>query len=212
MESLETVLECQNRQRESVTRHALGHCDPINLEVRPHPKRWEPLPLAANLEDWFTKPVRGILGCQANYNYKYVDIVISNADENQSVLRAIADAEEYLSWQEDWDDEGAKPFKRETFERTKKLLMDCNRYVFKNFYYRIVAPEILPGLNGSLKVFWNMANFKLLMTIPEGADLPISYYGEDKSKIQTVEATFTENVHATGLFNWLYEEMKNASI
>ncbi len=212
MENLSTLLDYENKRSNDVVNQILEKegnyqsFSPKNyLETYKSPRfrgffQVVPIPIAKDWMKAITKEPSGTFRC---------DILM--ADESE-ILKVISEAEEYLDWKEDWDDNGAKPFERKTFERAKKFLLDCNRYIRNKFNFKIKAPDILPGQNGSFKIFWDISNFKLLLTIPENDLTAISYYGEDNTKTQTIEGKFTESVHATGLFIWIYEEMKNVTL
>ena len=119
----------------------------------------------------------------------------------------LKDLENFSSWKEDWDDQGAKSFKKETILRVKNFILDCDNYIKKLFGYDIVAPEILPAPDGSLSLFWTAQenSGKYILVCIQESPLPIMYHGKNYWK-QSIDGE--GDTHLNSLYIWIYEEMK----
>jgi hypothetical protein len=142
---------------------------------------------------------------------QYIDLDKTSLEQNDEVIGALSRARELLDWEDNWDGEGAKQFKEETFKRAENFLRECSNYIFQTFSSRLKAPIVGPTHESALQLLWKLPEFKLLITIPEKSDEPISYFGKDEANAKLfIEGTYIEGGHGKGLFTWIHEEMKNA--
>ena len=81
------------------------------------------------------------------------------------------DGEWILDLKENWDDEGALPYNRATWQRAV------------DFAAAVDGPfvQINPGPNRSIDVHWSSAcpPFDMLVNFPDDASEPASWYGDD---------------------------------
>lgn len=77
-----------------------------------------------------------------------------------------------LRLKKNWDDEGALPYNRATWQRAV------------DFATAVDGPftQIMPGPDRSIDVHWSSAcpPFSLLVNFPDDVDEPASWYGDDK--------------------------------
>ena len=128
---------------------------------------------------------------------------------NEELDNSISEAQKLLDWKENWDDEGAKAIKFETFDKVKEFLIDCDCYIQETFDYKIKTPLIGPCSNGNLNIFWKTSKFSLLITVHESGT--ITYYGEEKEEEhpQIVRGKYVDlnRQYTIGLYTWIYKEL-----
>jgi hypothetical protein len=89
----------------------------------------------------------------------------------------IAESESLLQLSEDWDDEGALPIERRTWEQATEALRSIATAMHRKTGSVIPEPTIGPCADGSIDLFWETGAFKLLINIkPDAAES--DYYGE----------------------------------
>lgn len=128
------------------------------------------------------------------------------------LAKAIDLASKLLEWRENWDDEGAKPFKPATFERVKKFLVGLDDYALNGYDYASQPPKILPGQEGAMELLWLMPSFSILVTVPEDPGAPIAYFGHDSADTQVIQGKYSESIHASALYSWICQEMRNVDV
>lgn len=94
-------------------------------------------------------------------------------------LNEIEAAKDFLGYENNWDGEGSKSYKKETLEKLNQFLLNISQEFFKINKKRIAAPYINPGMDGAIDLHWKTDKFELLLSVPESSDVPITYYGDD---------------------------------
>jgi len=84
-----------------------------------------------------------------------------------------------ISLKENWDGEGAKPYKRETIDKAKRYIPIVNQELLAKKDLQLGDPEITPGPDGSIDMEWKTDNYELLVNVPEKSE-PVSYYWYNK--------------------------------
>lgn len=105
-----------------------------------------------------------------------------------------------LSLEDDWDEEGARAFKEETFERVilivKKILSLTKLTQF---------PNISPSSEGDIDIHWKNEKFELLIGIPEDPEEPFGYYGDDGKYNYQIEQSVEQAEAIKNISNWIIE-------
>ena len=101
---------------------------------------------------------------------------------------------------DNWDDEGAKSISKKTFETANKFMtIQCERFMtsqigkmeFKEAA-AIVIPSINPVTDGSIDLYWETDNCRLLINIPASPDSTASFYGDNHKGVE-IEGTLDIN-------------------
>jgi hypothetical protein len=101
------------------------------------------------------------------------------------------------------DEAGQQLFSKATWQRAVEFLSAYARRTWESAGAKIPAPEILPGPDHSIDLYWKGSSYELLLNIPADLAHPISYYGDDDSG-NSVKGTVT-SVENRGLLLWLIQ-------
>jgi len=137
-----------------------------------------------------------LLGEQAVFGFVWT--------EPKPITKAIEDSRKILELQDNWDDEGAKAYKKETWDRAVEVVRRSCEEMWENFVTTMPAPRILAGPDGTIDLHWKTAKFELLVNIPEDPTDPITYYGDDYG-MNTAKGTIDPNRPSHILLCWLNE-------
>lgn len=94
-------------------------------------------------------------------------------------LKEIEASKNFMEYEDNWDGEGSKNYKKETLDKLNQFLINLS----KEFYIRnknhLITPYINPGMDGAIDLHWKTDKFELFLSVPERDDVPITYYGDD---------------------------------
>jgi len=99
------------------------------------------------------------------------------------INKIIKKAEKFLEYEDNWDEEGSKGYKKETLDRVEKLLREGYKSIRKKLNGELPMPYVLPGPGGGFDVLWEHGGFTLLLHVPEDKNKEIDYYLEGKDKM-----------------------------
>ena len=88
-----------------------------------------------------------------------------------------------LGLPDNWDDEGAPPYERTTWDRMKEFLLDSARDYRRYAARNIPLPTIDPGDKASIDLFWQLSARRLLANVPADPNKPITFFGKDQSGV-----------------------------
>lgn len=109
--------------------------------------------------------------------------------ELTKVSEAIERSRYILNLKKNWDGEGAKDYKQNTWEMAVNYLIEFSKFLLENFGKIIDSPRITHGPDGSIDMLWKNDKYRLLLNIPEEPDSIASFYGDDFAR-QRVQGTF----------------------
>ncbi len=109
-----------------------------------------------------------------------------------------------LSLKENWDGEGAKSYKKETWERATEFIKKLSFFLWRQSQKLIAAPNILPGPDGSIDVHWKTAKFDLLINVPEDPTEPATFSSDDYGQ-NMIKGSFDLKKINQALISWLIE-------
>ncbi len=107
------------------------------------------------------------------------------------LIACVKHSEQILELKDDWDTEGSKGYKEETWKNAINFLIDYATQVYNRHKQLIDIPKIYPGANGSIDILWETNEYRLLINITE-SDNYATYYG-DTPNGQKIEGEF--NTH-----------------
>ena len=122
--------------------------------------------------------------------------------ELQDIRDAISASRHILTLSGDDLEEGAPPYTESTWKRAVDFLAKNAWWAFVNLGRRIDAPQVLPGPHGSIDLHWDVPAYELLINIPEAADTPAGFYGDDRGKV-SIEGTVEQDSVNNGLLFFL---------
>jgi len=97
-----------------------------------------------------------------------------------AIERAIKDSEWMFELAPDWDDEGAKPVDRATWEMAIAFLRRQAESYWRQHMLCIPVPRITPVSDGSLDLYWKSDRFELLVNISRSNEhFVAAFYGDD---------------------------------
>ncbi len=130
-------------------------------------------------------------------------------DEIQAVVsgfaREIAKAgERILCLGEDWNGEGAKPCKPETWNRASAFLERLALDAWKKKQKIIKAPDIALVQDGSIDIHWRTRESDVLVNIPGDDGTPATFSADDYGKNATRGTLYLQASNPI-LVSWLVE-------
>lgn len=123
-------------------------------------------------------------------------------DELQRIRHEIVASRYMLSLSGDDLDEGASPYTESTWRRAADFLAKNAWWAFVNLGRRIDAPRVLPGPQGSIDLHWDVPAYELLINIPDDANTPAGFYGDDRGTI-SIKGTVKQDSVNSGLLFFL---------
>lgn len=137
------------------------------------------------------------------YVYKFLKNEISDI-----ISKAINESQKILELEEDWDEEGSKSYKKETWIRVTDFLKNEYDIVFKYIEIDVssfIRPRIYPGVNGSIDVVIDYKSRRILINFPEDSSIPAGFYGRSKTKNEENKGKFPQSKTKKYLLLWLYD-------
>jgi hypothetical protein len=122
----------------------------------------------------------------------------------QHVEESIESSRGILGLGDNWDDDGAKAVPRDTWERAAGFVRKVARDVYRRTRREVPAPKISPCVDGSVDIFWQNGQFKLLINIPDKA-MPLEFYGETSSG-SNLKGTIPSDERDLGMLCLLMDE------
>lgn len=100
----------------------------------------------------------------------------------KSIVAQIEEAKEIVSYENDWDEEGAEATDNVTFKNAATFVVDYATYILQEFEVIIAPPYIDIMRDGSISVHWALENAELLVIFKkENTDLAY-FYAEQKNR------------------------------
>jgi hypothetical protein len=118
----------------------------------------------------------------------YVASGFTRAPRFAALQSAIDDSKALTNLPADWDEAGAKPIAKATWESAVEALRAAARTSFRRFNYALPVPSIGPCADGSVDLYWNTQKFTLLINVqPNDSAKASDFYGErEGAKVQGV--------------------------
>jgi hypothetical protein len=106
--------------------------------------------------------------------------------ENNNLKEEIETAAELRFLKQNWDGEGSKGYKLKTIKNAINFVIEYTKWIWEERNHCIPTPNIFPGVNGTVDVYWKSNNYDLIINIPEAPNTVASFYGDnmDSKKIQ----------------------------
>lgn len=125
-----------------------------------------------------------------------------------AALRQIEDeikASRYmLDLGDDWDDEGAPGYRRETWERATGFVRQAAREFAELTGRPAPAPRISHGPESSVDILWDVESRRLLVNVPDDPNRPADFYGDNgPARNVTVKGLFDPTSSQAWLLLWL---------
>ena len=118
-------------------------------------------------------------------------------------LKKVSDT--ILNYPNNWDGNGAEPFKEDTWERSVKFLKNILFNIWKKVE-TIPIPSILPVPDSSIDIHWDTNTFELLINIPSRLKELIHYSGEPNENPENeIEGRCNDDLVELVITNWLKE-------
>ncbi|MHA1271702.1 MAG: hypothetical protein ACTSPY_18075 [Candidatus Helarchaeota archaeon] len=107
-----------------------------------------------------------------------------------------------LSLEDNWNREGYKAYKKETFYRVSTFLKQLYKKLIDEYGVVIQIPAIGPSSDGSIDVHWKTKKFELLLNIPEDPQEYAGFYGDNYGN-ESIEGNFNLFALQDVLIRWL---------
>ncbi len=131
---------------------------------------------------------------------------IESEFDSESLEAGIESAHEKLTALADnWDGEGSAEYKTETVNSAAEFLMSQDRLLRELRGISLPVPQINPGPDGSIDLFWKQPTWELLVNVPENASESASFYGEDQTG-HTIKGSLDTSVPNLGVIMWLIKK------
>jgi hypothetical protein len=119
---------------------------------------------------------------------------------------AITDANWIKGLADNWDDEGARGFSDEVFDRAANLLRDVGMHFVATFSEPVPTPLLSPLHDGSIDLFWRRGKRELLINVPSDPATPSSYFGRSQDdEFNTTSGTLTDGKDRGDILGWLLD-------
>jgi hypothetical protein len=126
----------------------------------------------------------------------------------EEISRTIEKSRELLELPPDWDGEGSPNISEETWRRATDFLRNQAEWLLEQVGVVIDTPQIAPGPNGSIDIYWRNASAELLVNIPVDKGATISFYGDTKAGSH-IAGSMKDSDYNRGLWLWLKEDSIN---
>lgn len=136
----------------------------------------------------------------------YFDKKYKENIKDDQINEIIAEASKYLTYTENWDDEGSPGYTISTLNRTRNVLSKYEKYIWKKYKSYAIMPEINPGPNGSFDLYWKSMSRSFLLNVPADNNNPITYYGEGEKGNNSIKGTLDDKSPSECFFEWIYYE------
>lgn len=131
---------------------------------------------------------------------------IESESESESLEAVIESAHEKLTALPDnWDGEGSAGYKTETVNSAAEFLIGQDRLLRELRGISLPVPQINPGPDGSIDLFWKQPTWELLVNVPKKGNEFASFYGEDQTG-HTIKGSFDTSVPNLGVIMWLIDK------
>jgi hypothetical protein len=102
---------------------------------------------------------------------------------------AIDASRQLIDMPADWDEAGAQPIARQTWERAATTLREAARVAYLRCSFTLPPPKIGPCPDGSIDLYWKTGEFTLLINVQPN-DAESDFYGE-REKGYRLQGPFT---------------------
>lgn len=115
-------------------------------------------------------------------------VVTGLEEELPMELKALADALNESRWmldlRDNWDDEGSPSYAQATWERAARFLINSAKFV-QDLGLVFAIPKVQNGPEGTIDLYWETPDAKLLLNIPTEWEAPANYYGHKADGSET---------------------------
>lgn len=116
-------------------------------------------------------------------------------------VNAVDRARPILEWTDNWDSEGSPAYRPETLDQAQNFLVEGALALWHAQGRPVAAPEVSPGPDGTIDLFWRIGGRELLVNVPVDADESMGYYGDDAG--EKIKGELARQSDALWLFAWL---------
>jgi hypothetical protein len=137
---------------------------------------------------------------------EWVDIESESGFDPGSLEAEIESAQEKLTALADnWDGEGSAEYSKETINNAAEFLMSQDLLLRKICGMSLPVPQINPGPDGSIDLFWKQPTWELLVNVPANSNQAASFYGEDQTG-HTIKGSLDTSEPNLGVIVWLMKK------
>lgn len=86
-----------------------------------------------------------------------------------------------LNLKDNWDEEGAKSYKEQTFITASGYLTLASIHIYEEKNKVMDVPSIMPSANGGIDLFWSKKEYVFFIKFPEKLNDPIDFYAKNNS-------------------------------
>lgn len=99
--------------------------------------------------------------------------------ELDALVQAVENSRPILSLETGWDDGGAQPIQRETWQQANGFLLRYAARIFNVFSLVLPVPDINPCPNGSIDLSWRTKSARMLVNVRmENGEMLAFFYGD----------------------------------
>ncbi|MCL5252896.1 MAG: hypothetical protein M1351_02250 [Candidatus Thermoplasmatota archaeon] len=106
-----------------------------------------------------------------------------------------------ISLQNDFDEDGSPSYSVDVLSKAKNFLLDLWVYAYRKNSRDLPIPDILPGPDGSIDIYWKSDKSKLLMNVKPGNKNEAAYYGKSDNGREIEGSSAVENF--SGIIDFL---------
>ncbi len=168
----------------------------------PSPAEWN---AESGIDDWRSKWEPQDLR-PSSFHIVGSDVFVSKieqaADPLSTINAAIDESRKLMDLPDNWDDEGSPPYSERTWRRATEFLRNHALWLWERHETVLEVPQILPGPNGGIDLYWKNENAELLLNIPADPAQPLTCYGDSKSGFK-VSGPLSDSDYQRGLWSWI---------
>lgn len=130
------------------------------------------------------------------------DVKVETLDVVDRIQRETSKYKTILSYEPNWDGEGAPAYEATTWDRAIDFLIKQATWLSDNHNFLMPIPKILPGPNGTLDLHWENKQFEMLINMHRDTGSLASFYGDDYGSIK-IKGTFNPEEVQDMMMLWL---------
>src|SRR5207249_3186795 len=121
-----------------------------------------------------------------------------------AIGQSIAQSCHILEMSDDWDGEGSRGYRQETWTRAISFVRASAEAYMRLTSRPLPAPRISHGPDSSIDILWRSGAREVLINVPDSPDEPADFYGDDGPQhTETIKGIFNPASPNVWLLIWL---------
>ena len=153
-------------------------------EVEEQPGIWFDSVRMLRMQSGVSRKVKTSICLQEKNSCSWL-VLVDDDIKLSPIYAQINETEKYFSNADNSDEEEGLIFNLETFRRASSFLIKYTKEVLRKLNILIDVPNIYPGPDNSIDIYWENDFYELLLNIPPIGNSIATYYGDNKNNENT---------------------------